>query len=61
MKKFLLLTLGLGVFVVSCGTKEPSMQNKSSDSASVQSKAPVSPTKVDTVKIDSTAMPPATR
>jgi hypothetical protein len=61
MKKFLLLTLGLGVFVVSCGTKESSIQNKSSDSASVQSTTPISPVKVDTVKVDSTAIPPATR
>ncbi|WBV61323.1 cytochrome C551 [Chryseobacterium camelliae] len=60
MKKFLLLTLGLGIFVVSCGTKESSMQKNSSDSASVRSNT-VPPTKVDTVKIDSTAMPPATR
>jgi len=61
MKKFLLLSLGLGVFVVSCGTKEPSMQNKSSDSTSVQSTTQVAPSKVDTVKVDSTATSPATR
>lgn len=60
MKKFLLLTLGLGVFTVSCGTKESSMQNKSSDSTSVQSTTPTPPAKADTVKVDSTAMP-ATR
>lgn len=55
MKKFLLLAIGLGIFTVSCGTKESTMQNNNSDSASV------SPTKVDTVKVDSTALPPATR
>ncbi|MBB4805914.1 hypothetical protein HNP38_001186 [Chryseobacterium defluvii] len=32
MKKFLLLTIGLGIFAVSCGTKESSMPSNSTDS-----------------------------
>lgn len=35
MKKFLLLTLGLGIFAVSCGTKESSMSSNNADSATV--------------------------
>ncbi len=60
MKKFLLLAVGLGISAVSCGTKESSMQNANSDSASVESTTTV-PAKIDTLKIDSTATPPATR
>lgn len=60
MKKFLLLTIGLGIFVVSCGTKESSMQNTNPDSASVDTTRST-PAKIDTLKVDSTAVPPATR
>ncbi|MET3536216.1 cytochrome C551 [Chryseobacterium limigenitum] len=35
MKKFLLLSIGLGIIAVSCGTKESSMSSSSSDSAAV--------------------------
>ncbi len=60
MKKFLLLSLGLGIFVVSCGTKESSMQNTNPDSTSVDT-IRSTPAQIDTLKVDSTALPPATR
>lgn len=67
MKKLLLLTLGLGLFAVSCGTKESSMPSGNTDSTAAGSKT-VSPVatdttatmKPDTVKVDSAAAP-ATR
>ena len=66
MKKLLLAAFGLGIVVVSCGTKESTMSTKNSDSAAVNSqtlqpsvKDSVSPKRMnpDTVKIktDSTA------
>lgn len=35
MKKLLIATVGLGLIVVSCGTKESTMSTKNSDSAKV--------------------------
>lgn len=35
MKKFLLIAVGLGIFAVSCGTKESSMSTSSKDSTAV--------------------------
>lgn len=63
MKNLMLLSLGLGIFVVSCGTKESSMQNTNPDSASVNvdTTRSVSPARVDTLKVDSAAVPPATK
>ncbi|KMQ64366.1 hypothetical protein ACM46_08735 [Chryseobacterium angstadtii] len=66
MKKFLLGAIGLGLVVVSCGTKESTMSAKSSDSVAVSSQkaepatadtASVKKVNTDTmkVKVDSTA------
>lgn len=64
MKKLLLLTVGLGLFAVSCGTKESSMPSGSTDSTAASSKtaSPVTTDttatvkmKSDTLKVDSVA------
>ncbi|MFP3597269.1 cytochrome C551 [Chryseobacterium sp. SIMBA_029] len=69
MKKLLLLTAGLGLLAVSCGTKESSMSSGSTDSTAASSKtmSPVTTDttatakmKPDTLKVDSVAAP-ATR
>ncbi|ASK30070.1 cytochrome C551 [Chryseobacterium sp. T16E-39] len=45
MKKLMLLTLGLGIFAVSCGTKEAQMSSGNKDSTAVdQSVKPTSST-----------------
>lgn len=36
MKKLLLATVGIGIFAVSCGTKESTMSTSSRDSATVE-------------------------
>ncbi|MCS3532997.1 cytochrome C551 [Chryseobacterium sp. JUb7] len=73
MKKSLLIATLIGIFAVSCGTKESSMSKNSTDSAAVDSSVQsVPPTTTDTVtttttnpdsiKIkDSASTPPATR
>ncbi|KFF11093.1 hypothetical protein IW15_18235 [Chryseobacterium soli] len=69
MKKLLLLTAGLGLLAVSCGTKESSMPSGSTDSTAATSKtmspvttdtAATATMKPDTIKVDSAATP-ATR
>lgn len=67
MKKFLIATLGLGLVVVSCGTKESTMTSKNADSASVNAGS-LQPSTADTlasprmnpdtvkIKTDSTAV-----
>lgn len=67
MKKLLLAAMGLGLVVVSCGTKESTMSSKSSDSTAVNTQS-VQPAATDTVspkrmnpdtvkiKVDSTAV-----
>ncbi|WP_426479416.1 cytochrome C551 [Chryseobacterium sp. CBSDS_008] len=71
MKKFLLTAIGIGIFAVSCGTKESTMSTSSRDSATVENtQKSISPattdtmatkmTNPDTIKIkkDSAAMSP---
>jgi len=48
MKKLLLAAIGLGLVVVSCGTKESTMSSKSSDSTAVNTQS-VQPAVTDTV------------
>ena len=48
MKKLLLLTAGLGLFAVSCGTKESSMPSGNTDSTAASKTQSVSPTVTDT-------------
>lgn len=69
MKKLLLLTAALGLFAVSCGTKESTMSSGNTDSTAASSKtmSPVTTDttatakmKPDTIKVDSAAAP-ATR
>ncbi|AZB27169.1 MULTISPECIES: cytochrome C551 [Chryseobacterium] len=71
MKKLLLTAIGIGLFAVSCGTKESSMSTSKSDSANVDNTRTVPPTTTDTMttkmtnpdsikmKKDSMATPPA--
>lgn len=73
MKKFLLLTLGLGIFAVSCGTKESQMSSSKTDSAAtvvdtVKTVPPVTTdtmntkmTNPDTIKIRDTVAAPVTK
>lgn len=49
MKKFLLLSLGLGIFAVSCGTKEPQMSSGNTDSTAVDQSVKASPSTTDTM------------
>ncbi|WP_160138639.1 cytochrome C551 [Chryseobacterium sp. c4a] len=68
MKKLLLTAIGIGLFAVSCGTKESSMSTSNSDSVNTRA---ASPTTTDTMttkmknpdsikmKKDSMATPPA--
>lgn len=50
MKKFLIAAIGLGLVVVSCGTKESSMSSSNSDSAAVDKAQAATPAATDTVK-----------
>ena len=72
MKKLLLTAIGIGIFAVSCGTKESTMSTSNRDSATVDSaQKSIPPTTTDTmttkmtnpdsikIKKDSMATPPA--
>ncbi|WP_431612411.1 cytochrome C551 [Chryseobacterium sp. 'Rf worker isolate 10'] len=72
MKKLLLAVVGIGIFAVSCGTKESTMSTSSRDSAKVDNaRKSVTPTTTDTmatkmtnpdsikIKKDSVVKPPA--
>ena len=50
MKKLVLLTLGLGIFAVSCGTKEPQMSSGNKDSIAVDKSVKATPSTTDTMK-----------
>ncbi|MGR3856669.1 MULTISPECIES: cytochrome C551 [Chryseobacterium] len=50
MKKLLLTAVGIGIFAVSCGTKESTMSTSSRDSATVDStQKSIPPTTTDTM------------
>ncbi|CAM3013822.1 cytochrome C551 [Chryseobacterium flavum] len=50
MKKFLLTAIGIGIFAVSCGTKESTMSTSSRDSATVDTtQKSVPPATTDTM------------
>ncbi|MBK1897406.1 cytochrome C551 [Chryseobacterium paridis] len=49
MKKLILLTLGLGIFAVSCGTKEAQMSSDKKDSTSVEQSVKTTPSTTDTM------------
>ncbi|OCA80066.1 cytochrome C551 [Chryseobacterium contaminans] len=68
MKKLLLTAIGIGLFAVSCGTKESSMSTNKSDSANTRAASPITTdtmttkmTNPDSIKMkkDSMATPPA--
>jgi len=72
MKKLLLTAVGIGIFAVSCGTKESTMSSSSRDSATVDNaQKSIPPTTTDTtttkmtnpdsikIKKDSVVKPPA--
>lgn len=71
MKKLLLAAIGIGLFAVSCGTKESSMSTSNRDSVNVENTQTTSPATTDTMatkkmnpdsikmKKDSMATPPA--
>ncbi|MCS4301249.1 cytochrome C551 [Chryseobacterium pennae] len=68
MKKLLLTAIGIGLFAVSCGTKESSMSTSNSDSANTRAAAPIATdtmttkmTNPDSIKMkkDSMATSPA--
>ncbi|SMO76419.1 hypothetical protein SAMN06265171_106220 [Chryseobacterium rhizoplanae] len=49
MKKLLLTAVGIGIFAVSCGTKESTMSSSSRDSATVDNaQKSIPPTTTDT-------------
>lgn len=54
MKKLLLTAIGVGLFAVSCGTKESSMPTSSSDSTAVGNTQKVSPATTDTMTTKTT-------
>lgn len=56
MKKLILLTLGLGIFAVSCGTKEAQMSSGTTDSTAVDKTVKAAPSTTDTVKTNT--LPP---
>lgn len=71
MKKLLLTVIGIGIFAVSCGTKESTMSSSNRDSATVDNtQKSIPPTTTDTmttkmtnpdsikIKKDSTVMSP---
>ncbi|GEJ44688.1 MULTISPECIES: cytochrome C551 [unclassified Chryseobacterium] len=50
MKKLLLAAVGIGIFAVSCGTKESTMSTSSRDSATVgNTQKSIPPTTTDTM------------
>lgn len=49
MRKLILLTLGLGLFTASCGTKEAQMSSGNSDSTAVEKSMKTSPSTTDTM------------
>jgi|GEM_PF-459837 len=55
MKKFLIAAIGLGIIVVSCGTKESSMSSGTTDSTAVDTTRTATPnrtvTPTDSVKV----------
>lgn len=55
MKKFLIAAMGLGIIVVSCGTKESSMSSSTTDSTAVDTTRTTTPsrtvTPTDSVKV----------
>ncbi|WP_054509909.1 hypothetical protein [Chryseobacterium sp. ERMR1:04] len=57
MKKFLLLSIGLGLIAVSCGTKESSMSSNNSDSAAVDKNKMQSSTSTTDSAVTSTTNP----
>lgn len=68
MKKLLLTAIGIGLFAVSCGTKESSMSTSTNDSVNTRAASPTTTdtmttkmTNPDSIKIkkDSMATPPA--
>ncbi|AZB10614.1 cytochrome C551 [Chryseobacterium sp. G0162] len=68
MKKLLLTAIGIGLFAVSCGTKESSMSTSNSDSANTRAASPMTTdtmttkmTNPDSMKMkkDSMTTPPA--
>lgn len=68
MKKLLLTAIGIGVFAVSCGAKEPSMSTSNSDSMNTRAASPATTDPMTTkmmnpdsikMKKDSMATPPA--
>ncbi|MBL3548940.1 MULTISPECIES: hypothetical protein [Chryseobacterium] len=71
MKKLLLTAIGVGLFAVSCGTKESTMSTSNTDSTAVEPTQKTVPATTDTVrtkvanpdsikmKKDSTAATPA--
>lgn len=68
MKKLLLTAIGIGLFAVSCGTKESSMSTSNKDSTNTRAASPIATdtmttkmTNPDSMKMkkDSMATPPA--
>ncbi|PQA90681.1 hypothetical protein B0A69_20350 [Chryseobacterium shigense] len=65
MKKLLLAAVGLGIVVVSCGTKESSMSSGNTDSTAAVNAKTVAPVTTDSskmvvtdsVRVDSVAAP----
>lgn len=64
MKKLALLTLGIGFFAVSCGTKEKQMSSSNTDSTSIDAAqaAPIvadtmTTVPMDTMEVDTMAVP----
>lgn len=49
MKKLLLTAVGIGLFAVSCGTKESSMSTSNRDSVNVENTQTASPATTDTM------------
>ncbi|CAD0220242.1 cytochrome C551 [Chryseobacterium sp. D764] len=50
MKKLLLTVIGIGIFAVSCGTKESTMSSSNRDSATVENtQKSIPPTTTDTM------------
>jgi hypothetical protein len=56
MKKLVLLTLGIGFFAASCGTKEKQMSSSNTDSTAIDAAqaAPVVADTMTTVPVDTT-------
>ncbi|MBO9690237.1 cytochrome C551 [Chryseobacterium sp.] len=55
MKKLLLAAIGIGIFAVSCGTKESTMSTSSRDSATVgNTQKSIPPTTTDTMTTKTT-------